>query len=90
MVVDGLLHELVDLLGDLLRCIKQGLLFIILPVECQVEYAYRLPEIPKLSARSVDNSSDLVGDNKFKILKKNENSETNAISHLPVHPAHRK
>jgi hypothetical protein len=70
VVVDSLLHELINLFGDLLGCIKQCLLFVILPVECQVEYADRFPEIPKLSASSVDDSCDLVGDDKFKILNK--------------------
>lgn len=33
MVVDSFLHKLIDLFGDLLSCIKECLLLIVLPVE---------------------------------------------------------
>ena len=75
MVVDGFLHELVDLLRDLLSSIEQRLLLIVLPVERQVEHSNCLPEVAKLRACRVDHSSDLVGDNKFQIL----NSSTEQV-----------
>jgi hypothetical protein len=36
MVVDGFLHELVNLFGDLLSCIEQRLLLVVLPVQRQI------------------------------------------------------
>jgi hypothetical protein len=36
MVFDGFLHEFVDLFGDLLSCIEQRLLLVVLPVQGQI------------------------------------------------------
>lgn len=69
MVVNSLLHEFVDFLRDFLSRVKESLLFIVLPVERQIQYSDCLPEITKLGACSVDDPSDFVSHDEFEVLQ---------------------
>ena len=70
MIVNGFFHELVDFLRDFLSSIEECLLLIILPVQRQIEYTDRLPEIAQLRSSTVDNSSHFVGDDELEVLHK--------------------
>ena len=65
MVVYSFFHELVDLLGDFLGCVKESLLFIVLPVQSEVEDTYGFPEIAQLGSSTVDDSSYFIGDDEL-------------------------
>lgn len=65
LIVYCFLHELVDLIRYFLLSIKESLLLVILPVKSQVENSNRFPVIGELSACSIDDSCDFVGDDKL-------------------------
>lgn len=72
MILDGFLNELENLVRDFLRCIKQSLLLIVLPVQSEVKNAYGFPKIAQLSSGSVYHSGNFVGNNELQILQSTE------------------
>ena len=74
MVVDSFLHEPVYFFGDFLSSIKKCLLFIILPVECEVHDADGLPKVAELRTGAIDYSGYFVSDYEFQILPINRDN----------------
>ena len=79
MVINGFFNEAVDLIRDALLCIKEGLFFIVLPIESEIQDADIFPEISKLRACRVNDACYLVRYHKFQIL---HNHKTCAIAQI--------
>ena len=60
MVLESLVHEVEDLIGNLLPLVKENLLLVVLPVKGQVIDADAVPVVGQLHACSVHDSLDLV------------------------------
>lgn len=60
VVLESLVHEVVDLIWDFLRLVEQDLLLVVLPVESQILHANAVPVVGQLHSSRVDDSLDLV------------------------------
>ncbi|MGB2045880.1 MAG: hypothetical protein ACPHUD_09120 [Porticoccaceae bacterium] len=69
VIVNALVHKVVDLVWDLLSLIEKHLLLVVLPVEREVLHVDAVPMVVQLHARRVHNPLHFVGDNEFKILR---------------------
>lgn len=65
MILDTLVHEIKYLVRNFFSFVEEYLLFIILPVECEVLYINLVPMIVQLHARRVDNPLNFVGNYEF-------------------------
>ena len=70
MGFNGFLDKFENFVRDLLLRVEQSLLFVILPVQRQVDNSNGLPKIAQLGSSRVDDASDLVSNNEFQILQK--------------------
>jgi hypothetical protein len=65
MIFNGFFNEFKNLVWDLLCCVKEGLLLIVLPVQGQVEDSYCFPKIAQLGASCVNHASYFVCDDEL-------------------------
>lgn len=68
MVLECLVHELVDLVWNLFLFVEQDLFLVVLPVESEVLDSNTVPVVCKLHSCCVYYSLDLVGNDKLKVL----------------------
>ena len=68
MIFNAFVHEVEDFIRYFLSIIKEDLLFIILPVKCQILHIYAIPMIIQLHPCRVHNPLNFIRYYEFKIL----------------------
>lgn len=68
MILERLVHKLVDLIRDLFLLVEQDLFFIVLPVQSEVLHSNAVPVIGKLHSRRINDPLDFIWNDKLKVL----------------------